>query len=170
MASSPATIIQQISRNSTYTQFTDSKNDTRIESHDKIRPQTHPLNDRKTDSSSQSPQFRASTPGISDRKRDRAAPRGGSQALSLWAPGRNNDPDRIPPRGCVPRNCAACGGIKSSSTADDCMSEERRAASITSIHLAARKSERYVSYAGRIWNLATSSSPNAAVLPRPRDS
>jgi type 1 fimbriae regulatory protein FimB/type 1 fimbriae regulatory protein FimE len=53
--------------------FTDSSNHAKVDSNGKIRPQTHPLNHRKPDSSSQAPQFRAPAEGVSDRKRDRAA-------------------------------------------------------------------------------------------------
>jgi site-specific recombinase XerD len=48
-----------------------------------------------------------------------------------------------------------------------CMSEEPRVGSITSIRSAARKSERCVSYAARIWNLDTFSSPSGVGQPRP---
>jgi hypothetical protein len=60
-------------------------------------PQAHPLNHRKPDSSSQSPQFRAPAQGISDRKGDRAPPGSRSQAVPLWPPRRHHDPGRIPP-------------------------------------------------------------------------
>jgi hypothetical protein len=36
-------------------------------------------------------------------------------------------------KGCAPRKYAGCGGTRLSSTADDCMSEEPRVGSITSI-------------------------------------
>src|SRR5208282_2055360 len=78
--------------------FTDSDDHAGIESHGKIRSQTHPLNHRKPDSSPQSPQFRAPAPGISDRKGDRTAAGSRSHAVPLWAPRRHNDFNRIPSR------------------------------------------------------------------------
>src|SRR5271155_4761024 len=79
-----------------YTHFTDSRSKPKVDSDGKIRPQTHPLNHRKPDSSSQVPQFRASTKRISDRKGDRAAPGSCPPAVPLWAPRRHHDPGHIP--------------------------------------------------------------------------